>query len=84
MIVCNGPENVQLKNGEIAESLLKAAGPGLQIECDQKYPQGIRYGDLAITGGHNIQCQFLYLGAIPKWGTSGKTTPQEVKYYIIE
>lgn len=78
VLVCNGPENLQLKNGELAESLLEAAGPGLQTECDQKYPQGIQYGDLAITGGHNMKCQFLYLGSIPKWETLGTHTPLEI------
>lgn len=79
VIVCSGPENLQLKNGGMAESLLQAAGPGLQTECDQKYPQGIQSGDLAITRGHNLPCQFVYHGAIPKWGTAGTPTPKQVQ-----
>uniref|UniRef100_K1PDC3 Poly [ADP-ribose] polymerase 14 n=1 Tax=Magallana gigas TaxID=29159 RepID=K1PDC3_MAGGI len=78
VIVCSGPENLKLKNGGMAESLLQAAGPGLQAECDQKYPQGIQSGDLAITGGHNLQCQYVYHGAIPKWGTAGTPTPKQI------
>lgn len=78
VIVCSGPENLKLKNGGMAESLLQAAGPGLQTECDQKYPRGIQSGDLAITSGHNLQCQFVYHGAIPKWGTLCTPTPKQI------
>ncbi|XP_062607832.1 uncharacterized protein LOC134269645 isoform X1 [Saccostrea cucullata] len=78
VIVCSGPKDLKLKNKGMAETMLMAAGPGLQKDCDDKYPNGIQYGDIAITGGHKLQCQFVYHGALPKWGTSGTSTPKQI------
>ncbi|XP_061183685.1 protein mono-ADP-ribosyltransferase PARP14-like isoform X2 [Saccostrea echinata] len=78
VIVCSGPQDLKLKNGGMAETMLKAAGPGLQEECDKNYPNGIKYGDIAFTGGHNLPCQFVYHGALPKWGASCSTTPKQI------
>ncbi|XP_062595054.1 uncharacterized protein LOC134256426 [Saccostrea cucullata] len=78
VIVCSGPKDLKLKNKGMAETMLMAAGSKLQKDCDDKYPNGIQYGDIAITGGHDLHCQFVYHGALPKWGTSGTSTPKQI------
>ena len=78
MIVCSGPESLKLRNGGMAQSLLEVAGPALQAECDQKYPNGVPQGDLAVTAGHDLPCKYVYHGALPKWGTACTPTPKQV------
>lgn len=48
-------------------SVSKAAGPGLQTECSQNYPNGISFGDLAATDGHGLKCRKVYHVSIPSW-----------------
>ncbi|XP_062607833.1 uncharacterized protein LOC134269645 isoform X2 [Saccostrea cucullata] len=82
VIVCSGPKDLKLKNKGMAETMLMAAGPKLQKDCDDKYPNGIKHGDIAITGGHDLHCRFVYIGALPKWGTSTKAN-QILKDLVI-
>ncbi|XP_056013452.1 uncharacterized protein LOC125678475 isoform X3 [Ostrea edulis] len=83
VIVCSGPQDLQLKNGGMAEALLKAAGAGIQTECHKKYPQGINYGEIAITDGYDLPCKFVYHGAIPKWASTCTPTPkQSLKEFV--
>uniref|UniRef100_A0A8B8DC01 Poly [ADP-ribose] polymerase n=2 Tax=Crassostrea virginica TaxID=6565 RepID=A0A8B8DC01_CRAVI len=83
VIVCSGPESLKLRNGGMAQSLLEVAGPALQAECDQKYPNGVPQGDLAVTAGHNLSCQFVYHGALPKWGTACTPTPKQILKTLV-
>ena len=49
--------DLNLSNGGVAEALSKAAGPALQEECKKKAP--ISVGDIAVTGGGKLQCQYV-------------------------
>ena len=50
--------NLDLSFGEVAQALSKAAGPTLQAECTKKAP--ISAGDIAVTGGGNLQCRYVF------------------------
>ena len=58
---------MKLDNGALAESLLKKAGPQLQEECKNKYPNGIKSGEVAVTGGYSLKATKVYHGTIPKY-----------------
>ncbi|KAK7089051.1 protein mono-ADP-ribosyltransferase PARP15-like isoform X2 [Littorina saxatilis] len=46
------PSNPQLdlSKGTLSRAILKEKGNRLQEQCRQKYPKGIQYGDIAVTG----------------------------------
>lgn len=67
MIVCNGSKDLKLSNGSLSKSLLEAAGDGLQEELDSSYPDGIDFGECAISKGYNLPCKSVYYGTLPKW-----------------
>ncbi|XP_062602537.1 protein mono-ADP-ribosyltransferase PARP15-like isoform X1 [Saccostrea cucullata] len=70
VLVCSGSKDLQLSNGGLSKALLRVAGREMQKELNQKYPNGIEYGDIAISEGHQLHCKFVYHGALPKWRTS--------------
>ncbi|CAG2214767.1 PARP10_14_15 [Mytilus edulis] len=65
VIVNSCPSNMKLDaRPGLAKAMYDAAGSGLQAEIDQNYPQGIKIGDLAVTGGHSLHCKKLYHGCM--------------------
>lgn len=70
VIVCSGPTDLQLSNKGLSQSLSDVAGQEMQDELDQKYPDGIEYGEFAISKGYNLPCRYVYHGALPKWSTT--------------
>ena len=65
MIVNNTTKDLVLNTGGISRAILQAAGPSLKQECENKYPTGIKYGQVAVTGGHKLSCKKIYHGALP-------------------
>lgn len=59
MIVNTTAKNLDLKNGAVSLSLLKAGGDGLQDEINTNYPKGIKDGEIATTSGHKLKCQVV-------------------------
>ncbi|XP_069140966.1 LOW QUALITY PROTEIN: protein mono-ADP-ribosyltransferase PARP14-like [Argopecten irradians] len=66
MIVNTCSKDLKLSNGAVSSSLLAAAGPQMQAECDQNY-QGIQFGEIAVTQGYNLQCHCVCHGSLPGW-----------------
>ncbi|XP_069139429.1 protein mono-ADP-ribosyltransferase PARP14-like isoform X2 [Argopecten irradians] len=66
MIVNTCSKDLKLSNGAVSSSLLAAAGPQMQAECDQNY-QGIQFGEIAVTQGYNLQCHCVCHGSLPSW-----------------
>ena len=51
---------LDLQNGAVSSSILKAAGMGLQAECRSSYPAGIQTGEVAHTAGHGLSCREVF------------------------
>lgn len=66
MVNTTGKE-LNLSHGNVSKSLLAVAGPALQSECDKKKFKNFDYGDIVVTGGHGLQCQYVYHGACKGW-----------------
>lgn len=49
-----------------------------QTECNEKYPKGVKPGEVAVTAGYQLQCAYVYHGALPNW--EKKLTARKVKY----
>ncbi|WAR20044.1 MYCB2-like protein [Mya arenaria] len=48
-------------------SLQEAAGIGLRTECVRRYPNGITYGGLAVTGGYGLACKYVFHISLPPY-----------------
>ena len=72
VLVDSTASSLQLKYGGLSESLLEMAGPEMQDECDNNYPNGIKLGEVAVTGGYGLKCKKVYHGTLPKWSDKSK------------
>jgi len=53
---------------------LKTAGKDIQDECTKNLPNGFRHGDIIVTGGYKLPCDFVYHGSVKAWdGASGES-----------
>ncbi|CAC5387435.1 BRIP1 [Mytilus coruscus] len=74
VIVNTTSTNLQLNYGAVSQSLLCVGGPQLQKECNQKYPDGVNLGDVAVTSGGSLKCDVIFHGALPQWKETGALT----------
>jgi len=59
-IVNTTSHSLDLKLGLVSNAILKAAGPDLQKECRDRYPEGIRRMEIAVTTGHKLMCRYVF------------------------
>ncbi|XP_071127799.1 protein mono-ADP-ribosyltransferase PARP15-like [Mytilus edulis] len=65
VIVNSCPSDMRLDTRPgLSKVMYDAAGNGLKTEIDKNYPNGIKVGDLAVTGGHSLHCKKLYHGCL--------------------
>ncbi|XP_071091170.1 protein mono-ADP-ribosyltransferase PARP14-like isoform X2 [Haliotis cracherodii] len=76
VIVNSSNTHLNLGQGQVSKSLLKHAGKAIQIECKEKYPQGVSMGAIAVTKGGDMQCvEQIYHCVLPPWNAiTGKKT----------
>ncbi|VDI41166.1 poly [ADP-ribose] polymerase 10/14/15 [Mytilus galloprovincialis] len=67
VIVNSTSRDLNLGGGMLSKSVLKAGGQGLQNECTQNYPNGIKEGEVAITTGGKLSCKNVLHGCLPSW-----------------
>ncbi|KAK3598400.1 hypothetical protein CHS0354_019803 [Potamilus streckersoni] len=67
VIVNTVAKSLDLTHGAVSQSLLKQGGQSLQDECKMKYPNGIKDGDIAVTGGGDLNCQIVCHVALVQW-----------------
>ena len=79
----NTTKDLTLNTGSISKAILRAAGQTLKEECSQKYPNGIKYGQVAVTGGHGLKCRNIYHSALPFIHTSEHEDALQVKLYAF-
>ncbi|KAK3598393.1 hypothetical protein CHS0354_019796 [Potamilus streckersoni] len=80
VIVNTVAKSLDLTHGAVSQSLLKQGGQSLQDECKKKYPNGIRDGDIAVTGGGKLDCKIVCHVALRPWsdGTTSKRILNEM------
>ena len=54
-IVNTAAKNLDLKAGFISKLIVESAGDAVQEECKTKYPKGIQYADVVVTGAGDLQ-----------------------------
>lgn len=76
-MVITASKELKLKYGALSKSVLEAAGPDIQTACDNNYPSGVDYGDVAATRAYKLHCRFVYFGSLPDWKNTSDN-PQQV------
>jgi len=56
-----------LSHGAVSQSILSAAGPQIQAECNKNKPSQFKYGDIVVTQGHQLPVRCVYHGACANW-----------------
>ncbi|OPL33588.1 hypothetical protein AM593_08322, partial [Mytilus galloprovincialis] len=82
-IVNTTSKELKLDHGAVSASLLKNGGPSLQQECSQNYPNGINYGDIAVTSGGNLKCKIVCHGCLNQWRKEGSEI-KELEKFVME
>jgi O-acetyl-ADP-ribose deacetylase (regulator of RNase III) len=67
-------KDLNLNHGAITSAILRAAGSGIEKECQTNAPNGVGYGDIVSTSGGNITCKAIYHGAVPEWSSGNGET----------
>jgi hypothetical protein len=66
-VVNTTSKNLDLSNGKVSSTLLKAGGSEIQNECKQSYPSGIMNLLVAVTGGYKIACKKVFHIALDRY-----------------
>lgn len=82
IIVNTTSTDLKLNFGGVSKGLLAVAGDELQSECTNKYPDGISYGEIAVTGGGKLHCKEVYHVCCKTW--SGEQTRQDLKKLVYK
>ncbi|KAK3577207.1 hypothetical protein CHS0354_030478 [Potamilus streckersoni] len=70
-LVCSCGQNMDLRSGGLARSLLETAGKGLQDECRKKYPSGIPSREVVSVDGIGLKCNHVFFGYLVPYNTPG-------------
>ena len=84
IIVTTSTRRIKLTGGRLSHNVLDKAGPNLQTEVEEKYPRGIRHGEIAILSPGGLPCSHLYCGALPRHDRppEGSEPPEVVGFSI--
>lgn len=83
VIVNTASKELNLSHGLVSASISKTGGDSIQQECKTKYPDGINFGEIAITGGGNLACKIVCHGALPQWDKgTGDSKNASISFYI--
>ncbi|CAC5392514.1 Protein mono-ADP-ribosyltransferase PARP15 [Mytilus coruscus] len=72
-IVNTTSRDLQLRKGVVSASLLKYGGSDLQKECSKKHPNGVKYGEVAVTSGGRLHCKIVCHGSLEQWKADGSS-----------
>lgn len=78
VIVNTTSRDLNLSNGKVSETLLKAAGSHIQRECCERYPNGITRLEIAITGGYKLCCEKVFHIALDRYQPQNEMDSIEV------
>ena len=75
VIVNTTGKNLDLRNGAVSASLLRAGGDALQQDLTQNYPKGLGDGEIAISVGGKLHCFNIFHGSLMNWDGGDKAIP---------
>ena len=66
-MVTTSTRKIKMRDGTLSHYVLDMAGPSLQTEVDEKYPNGIQHGEIAVLDSGGLPCKHIYCGALPRY-----------------
>ncbi|KAK3595886.1 hypothetical protein CHS0354_014715 [Potamilus streckersoni] len=66
---------LNLNEGQLSKSLLKEGGKEIQEECNSSYPNGIQFGDIAITGAGKLPSKKIFHVSVTPWDGRKDSAP---------
>ena len=82
-IVNSAGTELRLHRGASSRTLVAKGGKTLQEECDSKAPDGIKFGEVVVTSGGQLQCKYVIHGACCDW-TDGVDTCKQVSMNVYK
>ncbi|XP_041369467.1 macro domain-containing protein mll7730-like [Gigantopelta aegis] len=84
VIVNSTREDLELNHGEVSSAILASAGNTIQQECKDKYKNGIKLGEIAVTSGGKLHCDKIYHTVLPNWQNNGPQVLENVIMACLE
>ncbi|XP_036000627.1 LOW QUALITY PROTEIN: protein mono-ADP-ribosyltransferase PARP14-like [Fundulus heteroclitus] len=85
VIVNTVAENMNLNQGAVAKAISEAAGENLQMAIlTEAGVNTLRFGDVIVTDGYNLQCQKVFHAACPSWDNGGGRAEKELTDIITD
>ena len=73
--------DMDMTAGAIAKSILTKAGQGIQTELTNNKPDEVHYGQVVVTGGHNLNAKWVFHGVLKKWD-DGQGDSERVRGFV--
>ena len=73
-----------MNKGGVSSAISKTGGQTIQDEYENIAPNGIKFGDVVVTSGGQLMCQYVIHGACSPWGDGFDTCKQVLEYSIVE
>ena len=67
VIVNSTDSSLDLNHGALSTSILEAGGTILRDECKKNAPDGIKCGEVVVTSGGQMPCQYVIHGLACSW-----------------
>ncbi|XP_053407780.1 protein mono-ADP-ribosyltransferase PARP14-like isoform X2 [Mercenaria mercenaria] len=83
VIVNTTAKNLDLKNGAVSSSLLKFGGQNLQVEVSTNYPDGINFGEIAVSAGHNLKCSQVFHTTLSNYDANNATACCDALHKLV-
>ena len=83
MIVNSASNDLDLGRGKASLALLKAGGSSIQADCNQKYPNGISVGEVAVTTAGDLKCKNILHICLEAYSHKKSVDYLEVKAIIV-
>jgi len=82
VLVNSTNQQLDLRVGMTSRQLLRAAGEDIQNQCATMYPDGLSWGQVAITQAGDIaSSKLIFHGMLPAWD-GGKGQSEQVRLSI--
>nr|XP_034317327.1 protein mono-ADP-ribosyltransferase PARP14 isoform X2 [Crassostrea gigas] len=82
VIVNTASKDLDLSQGLVSTSISRAGGDSIQQECKTKYPKGINFGEIAVTGGGKLGCKIVCHGALPQWDNGAGNSKNVLQTFL--
>ena len=74
---------LDMSQRQVATALLKVGGAEIQQELKETYPNGIKMGDIAVSGGGKLMCKKLFHCCMPEEKDEEKIQTVSVKSLLL-